>query len=388
MAAAGSTPRKQGNAQQRIKRIIATAVPFVPNGIVPIQLPRNYDIETLGIRVSGSWTLPVALATGSNGFKPAMRTDSPYGLFPRVEIVVEGRQTIFSVPAPVLGMANFWRRRQYYAITNVDTYNHTQNPGLVRNVATASSVLTENTTITFEGTFYIDFQSIMGMRPKDTNLRAGGLQTLVLNLICSDLTGLLYQPGATLLTTPFSPPAIGATLPANSVANLGTLNATTIDVFDLELEELRSATGAMSVPGFTQRWSNQNVALPANNAAQEVLLPTDNFISAILLRANIGGEPQEGIFGANIIARRGTDQRIALPALDLAAINERDYMHQRFPGFYALDFAHSGGVRTKLSDMWNVQGGADTRLVMPVINSGTNVNVDVTTIEYIPIRQA
>lgn len=384
---ANASPKVRGNAQQRIKRIIAAGVPFVANSIIPLPLPRNYDIETLGVRVSGSWTLPVTLATGSNGFKPAVRTDSPFGLFPRVEVSVEGRQTIFSVPGPIIGMANVWRRRQFYSITNIDTFNHGQNPGLTRNVATASTALVENTTVTFEGTFFIDFQSLMGMRPKDSNLRTGGLQTLFLNLITSDITGLLYQPGATLLTTPFSAPAVGATLPANSVGNLGTLNATTIDLFDLELEELRSATGSMSVPGFTQRWTNQNVALLANNAALETMLPTDNFIGTIIVRPNVGGEPVEGIL-SNLIARRGTDQRVSLPALDLAAINERDYSHQRFAGFYFLDFMHSGAINTKLADLWNVQGGADTRLVLSNIVSGANVNADVTVIEYIPIKQS
>jgi hypothetical protein len=377
----------RGNAQQRIKRRISVGAAFVTNGVVSFQLPRNYDVETVGVRIAGSWTLPAALATGSNGFKPVLRSDAPFGLIQRVEVVLEGRQTIVSVPARILAMANVWRRRQYFAMTNVDTYGQTQNPGLVRNVATASSVLTENTTINFTGTFYIDFQAIMGVRPKDTNLRAGGLQTFELRLITSDLTGLLYQPSATLLTTPFSPPAIGATLPANTTANLGTLNATTIDIFDLELEELKSGTGQMSVPGFVQRWTNQNIALGANNAALETLLPTDNFIGAIIIAPTIGNEAQDNVV-TDVIARRGTDQRISLPAPDLIALNERDYMHQRFAGYMIADFMHSGATRTKLADMWNVQGGADTRLVTAINQSGANVNMDVTTVEYIPVKQA
>lgn len=377
-------------AQQRLKRIIQQAIPFVANSQIPLQLPRNYDIETLAIRIAGSWTLPVALATGSNGFKPAMRFDAPFGLISRAEVILEGRQTIFSVPMRILGMANPWRSRQYYTNADANTFSQTQTPGLTRNVATASTVLVENTTISFFGIAYIDFQNIAGVRPKDTNVRSGGLQTFDLRLTTSDLTGLLYQPSATVLTTPFAAPAIGATLPANSVANLGTLNATTIDVFDVELEELRDKNDQLSVPGFVQRWTTQTVPVAAANNQLEVLLPTDNFIGAIILAPTIGNEAVDTLFanGQNIIARRGTDQRIALPWQMLSGLNERDYTHQRFVGYNFLDFTTSGGRNTKIADAWNVQGGADTRLVLPVQNPGANVSADVITCELMPVSPA
>ena len=380
----------RGRSQQRLKRIIQTGIAFVKNSVIPVQLPRNYDIETLFISIRGSLVSPVtAFVTGSNGFTPAIRFDAPYGLIPRVEVILEGRQTVFSVPMRMLGMANMWRRRPYYFITNVDTFNETQTPPLVRNAATGSSVIAINTTYAFKGTVAIDFQCLKGLRPKDTNVRSGGLQTFDLRLTTSDETGLYYQPSSSQLTTPFTAPAIGATLGANSggATSLGNLSGVTIDVYAQELEELRDSKGGLSSPGYVQRWINQTVPVPAASGQQEVLVPTDNFIGAIIVAPTIGNEASD-IVVTNVIARRGTDQRFSLPANDLRAINEVDYERQCFPGFYVCDFMNSGGVNTKISDAWNVQGGADTRLVLSTANPGNNVNVDVLTIEFIPISAA
>lgn len=376
-----------GRAQQRIKRTIITGAAFVPNGQLTIPLPRNYDVETLVVTLRGSITTPAtAFVAGSNAFGPAIRSDAPFGLIPRVEVILEGRQTVLSVPARILGMANVWRRRQPFWPTQADTFADTQKPPLVRNAGTATTAIAVATTYPIACTFEIDFQYLKGIRPKDTNLRSGGLQTFDLKLTFADLSSIFYQPSSTLLTTPFSAPAIGATLGANSggATSLGVLNACTIDVYDVELEELKGADNRLSTPGFVQRWTNQTVNIAAANSALETLLPTDNYIGAIILAPTIGGEATDTVL-TNIIARRGTDQRISLPANNLAALMEREYEHPRFPGYYVLDFASSGAVQAKMPDAWNVQGGADTRLVASVANPGTNVSMDITTVEFIPI---
>src|SRR3954471_21722819 len=114
----------RGRSQQRLKRIIQSGIAFQKNSTISVPLPRNYDIETLAISVRGSLISPVtAFVAGSNGFTPAIRFDAPYGLIPRVEVILEGRQTIFSVRMRILGMANMWRRRPYFYNTNVDTFN-------------------------------------------------------------------------------------------------------------------------------------------------------------------------------------------------------------------------------------------------------------------------
>ena len=368
--------------QQRLRRFIQTQA-FLPNTQLSFQLQRNYDYETIFVRLSGSATLPVALPAGSNGFKPALRSDAPCGLISNVQLIVEGRNTLINLPFQVLNQANVRRPRNFFSVTNVDTYGATQNPGLVRNVATASSVLTENTTINFEATIQIDLQSVLGMRAKDSVLRSGGLQTFELRLTTVDSTGLFYQPTATLLTTPFAAPAVGATLGA-TVSSTVVLSNMFVSVSDSELQEIGDANGAVSVPGYAQRFSYQELGIVAANANLEIPLPTDNFIAGVILHSKIGGESVDGIIN-NVILRRGLDVRFNMPVRDLIAMNERDYKHPRFAGYYYIDLMGSGALYEKISDAWNVQGGADTRISLNVQNPGANVVAGITTIEYIPL---
>lgn len=370
--------------QQRIKRLIQT-LPYTLNGQVVFQnLPRNYDAEGYMVQISGSFTTPVALPAGSNTFKPALRTDSPFGLMPRVELIAEGRQTLVSCPAYVLGIANVWRRRAWYSANDANTFGQVQSPGLVRNTATASTALVENVTTPFVGTFMIDLQSIMGMRAKDSVFRTGGLQTLELKITTSDSASLFYQPGATLLTTPFSAPAIGATLAA-TLASVVVLNGVTISLFSVELQELLGDNEQTSLPGYIKRISHQDVPIAAANVNLEVQIPTDNYMEALILSSRIGGEGVDTIIN-NIQLKRGVDVRLNLLDNQLAALNERDYNHPRFAGEYIADLMTSGAVYDKIADAWNLQGGADTRVALDVSNPGNNVIVGVTSIEYIPLR--
>lgn len=372
--------------QQRIKRFVQQQA-FVSNGqMIFANLPRNYDIEGYGIRISGSITTPVALPAGSNTFKPALRTDSPFGLIARVDLVAEGRTTIFSVPGYVLGIANVWRRRMWYSPMDANTFGQAQTPGLVRNAATATTALSENATLNFVGTLFLDLQTVNGLRAKDSIFRTGGLQTLELRLQTSDQTALFYQPGATLLTTPFSAPAIGATLAATLAANV-TLGATTVEVFECELQELVNPGEAVPQPGFVKRWSHQDVPIAAANQNLEVQIPTDNFVQAIILSARIGNEGSDTII-TNAQLKRGVDVRLNLTGQEIIALNERDYSHPRFAGEYILDVMTSGAVYDKIADAWNLQGGADTRVALAVQNPGANVVVGVTTLEYIPLKAA
>lgn len=371
------------SAQQRLKRIFRQQN-FQPNGVLSFsELPRNYDNECYGIRIRGTATLPVALPAGSNTFKPALRSDAPAGLIPRVELTLEGRQTLISCPWHVLNRANMWRARQPYFPEYVETYGATQNPGLVRNAATASSVLVENTAITFESTVFLDNALLQGMRSKDSNLRTGGLQTLEIKLTCADSASLFYQPQATLLTTPFSPPAIGATLAAN-LSTVVVLSNVVVEVFIVELQELVLPGEKLSIPGYARRWSNQTVPISAAQSNLEIQLPTDNFLQAVIISPKIGGESSDIIVN-KVTVRRGTDQRIELPIRDLIALNERDYRHPRFPGYYIADFMGNGGIYDKIADAWNLQGGADVRLVLDVQNPGANVTCDVTSLELLPL---
>lgn len=367
------TEQPQG-AQQRIRRIVQQQT-FVAGGVLTFQMPRNYDAESIYITIQGSVTYPATLVNA------AVRGDAPYGLLNKVELIVEGRQTLFSVPGFVLGMNNIRRHKRATYRERVETYNTHQAFPLA--YVSPTSAMSVSTTQNFSGTMCIDLQNIAGYRPKDSNLRTGGMQTLDLKLTCGQLTDLFYPLAAAPTSTPFAAPNPGAALPALTGY---VLNATTVTVCVSEMQELANAQGKISSPTTTFRWSNQTINVTATNSNLEVLLPTDNFIANIFLTSKIGGESVDGII-SNVILRRGVDVRYNLPIATISALCQLDYDAAMQPGHYVCDLAAAGNNNLMMSQSWNLQGGADTRVALNLISASATTTVDVTTCEIIPLRQ-
>src|SRR5262249_49328897 len=160
--------------------------------LVSIPLPRNYDLESIYVTITGTVNYPAALVAA------CVRSDAPFGLFTRVEVVAEGRQTIFSVPGYILAMANERRHRRPTYRERFESFSNMQQPPLV--YTSPTTTMPVSTSVAFAGTLAIDFQNIGGYRPKDTNFRTGGLQTFDLKLTLGDLPSLFY--GAAASATP------------------------------------------------------------------------------------------------------------------------------------------------------------------------------------------
>ena len=71
----------------------------------------------------------------------------------------------------------------------------------------------------------------------------------------------------------------------------------------------------------------------------------------------------------------------------LRGLGNLDYDWQLQPGHYVLDIMGAGNQFVKISEAWNLQGGADTRVGVDVVaKNGTTSTMDITTVEYIPLR--
>lgn len=358
-------------SQQRVKRVIFNQA-YAANTVVSIPVPRNYDLETLYVTITGTITYPGVLVAA------CVRNDAPFGLVQRCELIAEGRQTLFSVPGYVLGMCNIRRHKRTTYRERAETFDIHQTPPLAYTSPTTSMPI--STAVPFAGTFAIDLVNIMGVRPKDTNLRTAGLQTLDLKLTLADLSSMFYPAAASV--TPFAAPATTA-LPALTGY---TMTPGSLIVSASEIQELRDNNGRISSPTWVQRWSHQDLNLASVQNDFQALLPTDNFMGNVFVTTKQTGESINGVIN-NFILRRGIDVRYNLPANTQRALSNIDYDMILPAGHYCLDLMGFGQQMTKLSDTWNLQGGADTRLSVDVAVANSNMTMGVTSVEYIPLRQ-
>jgi len=360
--------------QQRIKRIIQQQQ-IVSSNQLTFQLPRNYDIETVYVNIQGSITYPAALTNN------AIRSDAPFGYMTRVEVIAEGRQTLFSVPGYILGMMNVRRHKRPTYRERVETYGQHQSYPL--QYVAPTSAMTVSTTQTWAGTICIDFQNIAGIRPKDTNLRSGGLQTLDLKITFGDITTFFYGLAGAPTATPFAAPNPAA---QPSLATY-TLTPGLCTVAISEIQELADKSGKISSPTWVQRWTHQDANVAGAQANFQLLLPTDNFVGAVMLCTKIAGESVDGVL-SNIYLRRGIDVRYNLPVGTIQqAISNLDYDWYLSPGFYVADLVGVGQSQIKIAESWNLQGGADTRVAVDTLSGNAFTNLGVTTVEYIPLKQ-
>jgi hypothetical protein len=308
-----------------------------------------------------------------------VRNDAPYGLLNRVELIAEGRQTVFSVPGYVLGMSNMRRHKRTVYRERFESFAAHQQYPLVYTSPTTTMPL--STSVPFSGTVCIDLQNIAGVRPKDTNLRTGGLQTLDLKLTLSDLTSLFYPAASS--ATPFAAPTVGA-LPA--LTNY-TLTPTALIVALSELQEMQSTNSKISTPTFVQRWSHADYNLPAIQNDFPILLPTDNFIGAVYYTTKQSGESVDGIISRLKLAR-GVDVRYNLTTNIQRSLGQEDYDWSMPAGHYVADLMGAGAPSIKITDAWNAQGGADTRAFADVLTGNAFTNLGLTVVEYLPLRSA
>lgn len=321
-------------AQYRIKRRIQT-MQVVANSFGVIDLPRQYDYETILLRLAGSLQVTVAATS--------VRAEAPCQLIPRIEVIADGKNTIFSAPFWYACLGNFRRK-----LTESGARATTPPSG------------TGIATYAVEAIAAIDLQIVDGVRPKDSNFRTRGLSLLQLRLT--------YGQAADCF--------VGGT-----VAFSGT---PVVDVFSAEcVEEMDDAGAFKTSPIALKKVSFQQQAFPSSNSAAEFRLPAGNLIRSVMLRTDgstTAGEPAVNVLN-NLQLVSGVDVRINLSGPQLRAENNANH-GSCLAGYYLADLLTKGSPVVNITDLWDVTRQAEPKAVMD-ITGAANVQVQCVTEEFI-----
>ena len=325
--------------QFRVIRKVAS-VPVVVAGFANIDLPRQYDYEALFLRINGTINVTVAAVT-------SVRVENPCQVVSRVEVVADGKNNIASAPFWFFSLGNVYRDLIF-------TGARATTP--ISAVAVAAYVV--------EAIAVIDFMTVDGQRTKDSNFRTLGLSLFQLRLTFGAQNDTVVVGGATITYTNMF-----------------------VDVFTQEMVEIADANdSAPTVPVMLKKVSYQEIALPTSNANQEIRMPAGNLIKAVFLRtAGIVtlDEPGVGMLN-NAQLAAGVDVRVNLQGPNLRAKNNADY-GPITAGYYVMDVTTKGPNQINLTDLWDVSGAAEPKVIMDVVG-GANNKLQAVVTEYIPAR--
>jgi hypothetical protein len=320
--------------QYRVLRKVAS-VPVVAGSFATLDLPRDYDYESIFLRINGS----VQVTTAGT----AVRNEAPSQLVQRVEVIADGKNNIFSAPFWFASNANYGR-------------DLLQNGARVLTAPSSAAL----GTYPIEGIGVVDLMTQDSVRPKDSNFRSSGLSLFQLRLTFGQFADL------------FTGSAVAV---ASGVIY--------VDVFVQQLVEIADANGQVTTPIALKKVSFQEVALTSSNANQEIRLPAGNFIRGVTVRTDgltTAGEPSTGVLN-NIQLAAGVDVRMNLAGANLRAKNNADYGYIN-GGYYIADVTSKGASAVNLTDLWDVTGAAEPKLILDVVG-GANVKMQAVVTEYI-----
>jgi hypothetical protein len=327
--------------QYRVLRKVST-IPVVAGGFAMIDLPRAYDYETLFLRVSGS----LQVTTGAT----SVRAEAPCQLVPRVEIIAEGKNTIFSAPLWAACTAKYDR-------------DLTQSGGRATTPPSAASIAT----YAVEAIGVIDFCTVDGARSKDSNFRTSGLSLFQLRLTFG-LALDCFVPGAGVVVFSGTP---------------------TVEVFTSEMVEgADPTTGKFTTPIALKKVTWMRAAVAATNNNMQQRLPAGNNLKSVLLRTEgsvTAGEPSTAMLNS-IMLQSGLDVRVNLSGPSLRAKNNADYGSVQ-AGYYIADITSKGAGHANLTELWDLGGQVEPMMVLDVVG-GANNFVDFIVTEYILARAA
>lgn len=326
--------------QYRIKRR-THSVNLTENNVVTLDLPRGYDIESIYFSMSGTANYTVAGA--------AVRAMAPCQLIKRVELIADGKNTIASIPGWAL-VKNFGREQ----------FGRMTPPTAAAIAAYAVAMFG-----------VLDQALIDGIRPKDSNLRTSGMSLLQLRI-----------------TT-------GAAVDLLTGAPTGTMTAFALDVGTVETIELPDAKGGVTAPLYLQKRSYQDIAIPATNANQQIVLPIGNALRGVLLLATVNGEPSNAVIN-NIQLASGVDVRVNAPGSMLQLANATDYPPVGIQsgnttwasstvnptGLYVVDLMANGPRDVSVTNAWDLSRASEAKMILDV-TGGAGYQLTAVTTEFI-----
>lgn len=322
--------------QFRIKRTYSQ-IAVVGGNFATIDLPRGYDYESLYLRITGSVQV-TALFT-------SVRAEAPCQVVSRIEVIADGRNTLFSAP--------FW----FSAYGSYDRAGALAQGARITTPPSGAGVAT----YAVEANGTVDFANMDGERTKDSNFRTDGLQLFQLRLTFGNPQDMFVGAGVAVYQNMF------------------------VEITTTETVELPDAQGQRTNPVALKKVSYQEIAIPSTNANQEVRLPAGNMIKSVLVRTEgvtTAGEPAIGALN-NLSVFSGVDVRHNVKSGSIRAMNNADYGFI-LPGYYIVDLARNGSPGSKLSELWDVTQQAEPKISMD-ITSGTAVKCQVVTTEFLAL---
>lgn len=327
--------------QFRIRRKVGTAT-FSAGGFATLDLPRGYDYEGIFLRLVGS------VNTGATS-PTAVRAEAPCQLVSRVEVTADGKTQLFSAP--------FW-------YTSLGSFDRAIRQSGARATTPPSGVVA-STNYPIEAIGSIDFATVDGVRPKDSNFRTSGLSLFQIRFSFGALGDIFTGTVSTVV--------------AGTTTNQ-------VEVWTSELVEIPDQAGALPPIPFLKKVSFQDIAYPSSNTNSENRLPAGNLIRAVLVRtdgATTAGEPSTAMLN-NIRLQSGVDVRADLTGNQLRAQNNLDY-GQITAGYYVIDALALGASGQRLAELFDVTRAAEPKVVVDIVG-GTNNRMQIVTTEYIPAQ--
>lgn len=327
--------------QYRVPRKVASINVVAGATSQPLDLPRSYDYESIFLRLSGALQVTVAATS--------VRAEAPLQLVPRIVVMSDGKNVLFNAPMWACSLGRVDRPL-------------TQSGARATTPPSGTAIATYQV----EAIGVIDFATVDGMRPKDSNFRTSALSLF-------QLIATFGQPGD---------PFVGGTVNFSGTP--------TLEVFTQEMIELPDVDAAgnaqFTSPVMLRKTSFLQQAIAASNPQLEIRLPAGNLLKSVLARTEgsvTAGEPSTAILN-NAILQSGLDVRHNLSGPQIRAKNNADF-GQVTSGYYVLDTLRNGEAPGRLTELWDLTGQVEPKLVADVVGGANNQIMAVVT-EYIPAR--
>ena len=141
-----------------------------------------------------------------------------------------------------------------------------------------------------------------------------------------------------------------------------------------------------------QKRSYQDIAIPASNANQQIVLPIGNALRGVMLLATVAGEPSNAVIN-NIQLASGVDVRVNVPGRMLQRANAIDYppvgilagstswaSNSANPtGLYVVDLMANGPRDVSVTNAWDLSKASEAKMILDVTGGATTQITAVTT---------
>lgn len=316
------------SAQIRTQQFIRS-VTYRPGAVETIELPRMADIESLMLDLIGTFTYPAG-ATGS------LRTLNAQALVSRVEVVVDGKATVISVPGWALGVASD------------RTFDGSGGGAYSQMTAPAA-----NAAGTLQTQFYLDFMQFDGVKPKESNLRVRNASIVELKIT--------FAPWSECFT---------------NVASVPTVFDVKVYVDANFCTELDPDTAA---PAFLVKRTSQIVGAESSNSAHQIRLPSGNILRSVKFFTHTNGVASDTIINA-VTASNGLDTRFQ-GSMRAMMTRQRGYKAPQV-GFSEIDFARQTRGDVLLSNAWAVKSPSEPILTLDYAG-GAGRRIEMVITEYV-----